>query len=71
MTIDNIISLSPEEFRKSIGKLSLEQIKRRLLVLSADETRASDVAPYITIINEYILSEFITKYYFHFIQCRN
>mgnify|MGYP007083834597 CR=1 FL=1 len=38
LTIDNIISLSPEEFRKSIGKLSLEQIKRRLLVLSADET---------------------------------
>lgn len=38
LTIDNIISLSPEEFRESIGKLSLEQIKRRLLVLSADET---------------------------------
>ncbi|UKI28692.1 MAG: hypothetical protein L6V78_07395 [Clostridium sp.] len=54
MTIDNIISLSPEEFKESIGKLSLEQIKRRLLVLSADETRASDVAPYITIINEYL-----------------
>ena len=54
LTIDNIISLSPEEFKESIGKLSLEQIKRRLLVLSADETRASDVAPYITIINEYL-----------------
>lgn len=53
LTIDSIISETPDEFRESISGFSTTQIKKRLDVLVSDKDRAGEVAPYVKIINDH------------------
>lgn len=54
ITIDKILAKTIEEFGESLGSLSNEQIKRRLGVLTSDESRIEQTSEYIRVINEYL-----------------
>lgn len=54
LTINKILAETIEEFGKSLEGLSTAQIKRRLDVLTSDDTKAAQVSDYIKVIDDYL-----------------